>query len=242
MAEVARGSRYTREQSEGRHVGVEARHLLGGEVEVVHAELARLAQDVVVDVGDVAHQPGLVPEVAQPSLQDVEGQVHLGVPDVGGVIGRDAARVHRDDGPGVEGDDLAPRGCRRAASSVAPSLRSHVLEAGEAERAVRLVADVQGDEHGGEGLDGAPPGPGSRRRGGAARRSDATSAMVARGGLGVVRAHEHVGIEHGVEVFEVRGRQVVAGARPPWRRAARPGGRRPSTPGAGRARASPGPV
>ncbi len=67
------------EQRQRRHVGVEARHLLGGEVEVVDTELARLAQDVVVDVGDVAHQPRFVAEVDEPPLQDVEGQVHLGV-------------------------------------------------------------------------------------------------------------------------------------------------------------------
>ena len=54
---------------------VEARRLLGGEIEVVHAELAGLAQDVVVDVGDVAHAAGLVAEVAQPPLQHVVGEV-----------------------------------------------------------------------------------------------------------------------------------------------------------------------
>ena len=46
------------------HVRVEAGHLLGRQVEVVDPELARLAQDVVVDVGDVAHELGRVAEVA----------------------------------------------------------------------------------------------------------------------------------------------------------------------------------
>ena len=86
MAEVARGSATRRQQAERRHVGVEAGHLLGGQVEVVDAELARLAQDVVVDVGDVADAPGLVAEVPEPPLQDVEGQVDRGVAEMGGVV------------------------------------------------------------------------------------------------------------------------------------------------------------
>ena len=61
MAEVARGSRYAGQEAQRVHVGVEAGHLLGRQVEVVDAELAGLAQDVVVDVGDVAHDTGLVP-------------------------------------------------------------------------------------------------------------------------------------------------------------------------------------
>ena len=77
MAEVARGSDHDRKQAQGGHVAVEPGDLLGGQVEVVHAELAGLAQDVVVDVGDVAHAARVVPEVAQPPLEDVEGQVHL---------------------------------------------------------------------------------------------------------------------------------------------------------------------
>ena len=60
IAEVARGSRVGGQQSEGLHVRVEAGDLSRGEVEVVHAELACLAQDVVVDVGYVAHAQGAV--------------------------------------------------------------------------------------------------------------------------------------------------------------------------------------
>ena len=106
------------------------------------AELACLAQDVVVDVGDVAHAPRLVAEVAQPALQDVEGQVDLGVAQVGGVVGRDAARVHRDHGPGLEGDDLAAGGVVELHHRSTVT-RSHVPEAGEPQRAVRLVPDVE---------------------------------------------------------------------------------------------------
>ena len=98
------------EHVEGTHVGVEARRLLRGQVEVVHAELARLAQDVVVDVGDVAHALSPVAEVPQPPLQHVVGDVRGSVADVGGVIRRDAARVHGDDRPRLERHDLPP--CR----------------------------------------------------------------------------------------------------------------------------------
>ena len=96
IAEVARGSDYDRQEAERVHVGVEAGHLLGGQVEVVHTELAGLSQDVVVDVGHVAHAAGLVAEVPEPALQDVEGQVDRGVAEVRGVVGGDPAGVHRD--------------------------------------------------------------------------------------------------------------------------------------------------
>ena len=75
-----------RQQVEQAHLGVEARHLLGRQVEVVHAELPGLAQDVVVDVGDVAHAPRLVPGVLQAPLQHVEVEVDGGVPEVRRVV------------------------------------------------------------------------------------------------------------------------------------------------------------
>jgi hypothetical protein len=81
------------DEPEGRHVGVEAGDLLGGQVEVVDTELTGLAEDVVVDIGHVAHTTGLVPEVSQTPLEDVEGQVDLGVTEVGRVIRCDPARV-----------------------------------------------------------------------------------------------------------------------------------------------------
>ena len=117
MAEVARGSDHGQE-AEGRHVGVEAGHLLGRQVEVVDAELAGLAQDVVVDVGDVAHAAGLVAQVAQAALEDVEGQVDGGVAQVGGVVGGDPAGVHGDHGPRARRARPPPGRCRRGASVV----------------------------------------------------------------------------------------------------------------------------
>ena len=76
MAEVARGSlQLDRQHVEGVHVAVEAGDLGGGQVEVVDAQLAGLAQQVVVDVGDVAHAAGLVAAVPQPALEHVVDHV-----------------------------------------------------------------------------------------------------------------------------------------------------------------------
>ena len=111
----------------------------------MHAELARLAQDVVVDVGDVAHAPRLVAGVAQPALQHVVGEVHRGVAEVRRVVGRDAARVHRDDGPDLELDD-------RAAPRV---VEAHAQMPPEPQRRVDLVADVDRDARRRERLDRA---------------------------------------------------------------------------------------
>ena len=94
------------DEAEGGHVVVEPGDLLGGQVQIVHPELAGLAEDVVVDIGDVAHAPRVVPEIAQASLEDVEGQVDLGVTEVGRVVGGDPARVEGDELTRLEGDDL----------------------------------------------------------------------------------------------------------------------------------------
>ena len=110
------------EQPERLHVGVEAGDLTGREVEVVHAELARLTQDVVVDVGYVADAKRLVAEVPQPPLQHVVGQVDRGVAEMGRVIGRNPAGVHRDHFARSEGDDLAP------SSVVEPHQRRQVAD------------------------------------------------------------------------------------------------------------------
>jgi hypothetical protein len=112
-----------RQQVERPHVVVEAGGLGRGEVQVVDAQLPRLAQQVVVDVGDVADRLGVVPAVPQPALQHVVGEVQRGVADVGGVVRRDAAHVDGDHLPRREGDhlpsggvvepQLSPSGARR---------------------------------------------------------------------------------------------------------------------------------
>ena len=95
IADDARGRRRHRQRVERLHVGLEAGLLPGRQVEVVDAELARLGEQRVVDVGDVAHARHPVAEVDQPALQHVVGEVRRGVPEVGGVVRRDAARVHQ---------------------------------------------------------------------------------------------------------------------------------------------------
>ncbi len=88
---------------ERRHVLLEPAHLRRGQVEVVDPELAGLGQDGVVDIGDVADATNVVPEVDQPSLQHVVLEVDGGVAEVGRVVGRDAARVHRHQPARLEG-------------------------------------------------------------------------------------------------------------------------------------------
>ncbi len=121
MAEVALGSENAGRRPEGGHVGVEAADLLGRQVQVVHAQLPGLAEDVVVHVGDVAHALGLVAEIAKPALQDVVGQVGGGVAQVGGVVGGDPARVHLHDRPGLERDDPSSGGVVEQRSHPAPA-------------------------------------------------------------------------------------------------------------------------
>ena len=52
--------------------------------------------DLVIDVGDVAHIGHVITRVAQPALHDVENNHHPGVPEVAVVIDRHAADVHAD--------------------------------------------------------------------------------------------------------------------------------------------------
>ncbi len=89
----------------------EASHLLGRQVQVVDAELSRLAQNVVVDVGDVAHDAGLVAGVLQAPLEKVELQVHGGVPEVRRLIARDAARIHSHELARLQVQHPAARPC-----------------------------------------------------------------------------------------------------------------------------------
>ena len=82
-----------------------------------HAELARLGQDGVVDVGDVAHHAHLVAEVLEPADQEVVGEVGRRVPEVGRVVRRDPAHVHPHRVRRLERHDLAPRGVVEANAS-----------------------------------------------------------------------------------------------------------------------------
>ena len=95
IADEARGVDDDRQGVERLHVALEARLLAGREIEVVHAELAGLGEQRVVDVGDVADALHRVAQVDQPPLQHVVGDERRRVTEVGGVVRRDAARVHQ---------------------------------------------------------------------------------------------------------------------------------------------------
>ena len=129
------------------HVAVEARHLGFGELEVRDTELARLGQDRVVDVGDVADHAHLVPEILQAADQQVVGEVRRGVAEVRRVVRRDAAHVHAHRLRRLERHDRAS--CR----VVQPDAhRRETLDRGEAQAGPHLVADVHGQQHGRERL------------------------------------------------------------------------------------------
>ena len=68
------------------------------EGEVVLAALARLAQHVVVDIGQVLDVDDVMAEVLEIAVQDVEADVREGVAKVAGVVRRHAAHVQADVG------------------------------------------------------------------------------------------------------------------------------------------------
>ena len=78
----------------------------GGEVVPGPALCCGLGQDLVVDVGDVADEGDLETEVAQPALQDVEGDARAHVPDVRLRLHGQAAQVETGL-PLLEGDEVA---------------------------------------------------------------------------------------------------------------------------------------
>ena len=110
IADDARGRRRDRQRVERRHVTLEARFLAGREIEVVHAELAGLGEQRVVDVGDVADALHRVATVDQPALQHVVGDERRRVAEVRGVVRGDPARVHQHVVVGLERHDGLPCG------------------------------------------------------------------------------------------------------------------------------------
>ena len=105
IADVARGSLQLGIIPSAAMSSSKRRHLGGGEVEVVHIELAGLAEHVVVDVGHVANASRLVAQIAQTALEHVVADVGGGVSEVRCVIRCDPARVHRDDVADLERHD-----------------------------------------------------------------------------------------------------------------------------------------
>ena len=123
-----RGARFAvgGEHAEGSHVGLEPGRLLGGQLQVGNSQLTGLAEEVVVDIGDVADTQRAMADVAKAALQDVVQHVGGGVAHVGGVVGRDPARVHGDDRAGPEFGDLAAGGVVQAHRRQSPTPVSRI--------------------------------------------------------------------------------------------------------------------
>src|SRR5699024_9036929 len=75
------------------NVTAEEVYLLLGQVPPVHIGLGGTFQERVVDIGDVLYVGHAQPGVGPGAVQRVEGHIGEGVPEVGGVIRRDAAHV-----------------------------------------------------------------------------------------------------------------------------------------------------
>ena len=113
-----------RQPVEAGHLGQEGRDPAVAEGEVVLAGLARLAQHVVVDIGQVLHVDDVVAEVLQVPMQDVEADVGERVAKVAGVVRRDAADVEADavaSGDRLEGVETATAGVVQAQGHAADS-------------------------------------------------------------------------------------------------------------------------
>ena len=118
-----------RQPVEGGHLGEEGGHPAVAEIEVVLAGLARLAQHVVVDIGQVLDVAHLVTEVDEVPMQDVEADVGECVAEVPRVVGRDAAHVqaHR---PVQRLLERHERAATRVVEEEGHALDSRVLDAG----------------------------------------------------------------------------------------------------------------
>ncbi len=82
------------QQADRGDVGVHRGDHLVGQCAHRDAALERAADDLVVDVGDVAHVGHVEAERAQPAVDDVEGRHHPRVTHVAEVVDRHAADVH----------------------------------------------------------------------------------------------------------------------------------------------------
>src|ERR1017187_7018769 len=97
------------QQVQHAHFGVEPRHLLSRQIQIVDSHLPGLAQYVVVYVGDIADAPRHVSGILQTPLQHVEVQVNGSVTQVSRVVGGDPTGVHRDQWAGRKGHHRSSR-------------------------------------------------------------------------------------------------------------------------------------
>ncbi|MNT79736.1 hypothetical protein D3C72_2191110 [compost metagenome] len=80
--------------AQGALVGVHGVDVELGDLADAAAGLDGAADDLVVDIGDVAHVIDGQPACAQPALHDIERHQHPGVPEMAEVIDGHAAHVH----------------------------------------------------------------------------------------------------------------------------------------------------
>ena len=92
----------------------------GGQIEIVHAELASFGEQGIVDVGDVADALDGVAFVDQMALEQVVGDERRGVTEVRGVVRGDPARVHQHVLVRFEWHDLGPRSVEQLQGRHAP--------------------------------------------------------------------------------------------------------------------------
>jgi len=93
------------DHAERLHVGGEAGDLCPGQLAPVHPGRRGAFEQRVVDVRDVLHVDHPMARRAEETFQHVEDQVGVGVPEMGGVIGGDAADVEPDlAGQGLPGE------------------------------------------------------------------------------------------------------------------------------------------
>ena len=71
-----------RQEPDLRHVVVEDAHLFGRQLAEVDMALASDPQDVVVDIGHVAHAPNRETRLAEAAMQHIEGVIDEGVTEV----------------------------------------------------------------------------------------------------------------------------------------------------------------
>ena len=158
-----------RQDIECRHVLAIELGLLLGECGPVRAGSGGAFQQRVVDVGDVLHVIDLEPAVAPDPVEQVEGDVGVGVADVGRVVGRDAADV----------DAVLSRWPGRSATSSWLAVSNACSGGGSDDRGSEgtgrelqacMASPYPGAsrpkaQNGGHGMDGhSPRGRGSRRR------------------------------------------------------------------------------
>ena len=89
-------SRVRRDRVERRHIGIEAPLLRRREIQVVNAQFAGLREEWIVDIRDVSHHSDPMTAVDEGAYEDVVSEKGTGVPEVGRVVGGDAADIHTD--------------------------------------------------------------------------------------------------------------------------------------------------